>query len=107
MSRFPFLVSVIGLLMIAGPVQAEKFQSVNGVVLPAPDLNVMTCEKLNDLMTMYSASHYRDIEVIPVGHPDRAIYEYENRLAEIHYQDCQVGSHFFEDASPAFSKGFN
>lgn len=92
---------------MAVPAQANSFRASNGAVLPAPDLNVQTCGKLSQLMTTYMTSHYRDVDVVPKGHPDRVIYEYENRLAEIHYEDCQVGTNHFEDSSPAFSKGFN
>lgn len=105
MFRFAFLVPAI--FLMASPVQASSFTASNGVILPAPDLNIQTCGKLTQLMNTYMASHYRDVDVVPEDHPDRAIYEYENRLAEIHYEDCQMGSNHFEDSSSAFSKGFN
>ena len=44
--------------------------------------------------------------VIPMNHPDRPIYDYEHKLAETHYQDCQSGSAYFESTAPAFGQGF-
>lgn len=105
MFRFVLLVQAIALMAV--PAQANSFRALNGVVLPAPDLNVQTCGKLSQLMTTYMASHYRDVDIVPEDHPDRPIYDYEHRLAEIHYEDCQMGSNHFEDSSSAFSKGFN
>ncbi|MEM7059919.1 MAG: hypothetical protein AAF557_20245 [Pseudomonadota bacterium] len=104
---FRFFSVLLAVFWMATPVQADSFRAANGSVLPAPDLNTMTCEKLDHLMMTYMASHYRDVQEVPKDHPDRPIFEYENRMAKIHYEDCQIGANYFQDSSPAFSKGFN
>lgn len=97
----------MALFLLPIPADAKSFTAANGVVLPAPKLNTLTCEQLGDLMDAYMTSHYRNLEVVPRNHPDRPIFDYENALATLHYEDCQVGMNHFENSAPAFSKGFN
>ena len=97
----------LGMALTTGGAQATEFTASNGVVLPAPDINSLACDEITELMWVYSDSFYRVEQLVPKGHVDRPIYEYENRLAETHYSDCQVGQTFFESASPSFSNGFN
>lgn len=97
----------MALFMASLPAEAKTFKAANGVVLPAPELNTLTCAQLDELMTAYMTSHYRKIEVVPKAHPDRPIFDYENALATLHYEDCQMGQIHFENSAPAFSKGFN
>lgn len=89
------------------PAQANSFRAANGQVLPAPKLNNLTCDQMDQLMETYISSQYRHVEFLPTDHPDRPIYDYENKLAQRHYEDCQMGRSHFENAAPAFSKGFN
>ena len=101
------LVLPMALFFAPQPAEAKTFTAANGAVLPAPELNTLTCDQLGSLMTAYMSSHYRNIEIVPRNHPDRPIYEYENKLATLHYEDCQAGVTHFENSAPAFSKGFN
>ena len=96
-----------GLVLLGGAANAAEFTASNGVILPAPDINTLSCAELTDLMWTYSDSFYRVEQLVPQGHPDRPIYEYENRLAETHYSDCQMGTTHFENVSPSFATGFN
>jgi len=104
MRRTAFVL-ILGLL--SGPAFAETFTASNGAVLPAPSLNALTCDQLDSLMVAYAESHYRNANIPHRDHPDRPIYEFENQLAELHYEDCQVGQVHFENSAPAFSKGWN
>ena len=86
---------------------AGEWKSSNGAVLPAPDIEHLTCAERGTLLLEYSISGYRGTEPLGEGHPDRPIYEYENQLAQVFYMQCQAGSSHYQDSAPAFSQGFN
>lgn len=87
--------------------QAAEFTSSNGARLAAPDVEQLTCAERGTLLLEYSISGYRGTEPLGVGHPDRAIYEYENQLAQVYYMQCQAGTSHYQNSAPAFSRGFN
>ena len=93
-------------MSIAPKVLASDFVAANGATLPAPDVERLTCADRSTLLLEYAFSGYRGIEPLAEGHPDRAIYEYENRLAQIYYLLCQAGASQFQSLTPAFSSGF-
>ncbi len=86
--------------------QAAEFRASNGAVLRAPDIDQLTCTDRGTLLLEYSLSDYRGVEELAEGHPDRAIYEYENQLAQVYYMQCQASSSHYQNAAPAFSSGF-
>ena len=99
------LILTVGLM--SGPALADSFTASNGAVLPAPALETLSCDELDQLMVSYANSHYRNATIPHRDHPDRPIYEYEHRLAQMHYQDCQMGQIHFENSATAFSRGWN
>ena len=103
----PVLSSILVLTLL--PVAAHGpavLTASNGVRLPTPEIADLSCDQRADLLWTFSESNYRQAETLPEDHPDRAIFEYEDRLADAFYRDCQVGTTHFENATPAFSKGF-
>lgn len=85
---------------------SATFTAENGEILPAPKLAGLTCDRMDQVMTAYAQSLYRGVDTVPAGHPDRPIFDYEDRLAEIFYRQCQRSGLTFQDTAPAFSKGF-
>ena len=86
---------------------AGEFRASNGAVLPAPDIASLTCAEQEALMQAYTGSAYRGVAQPAEDHPDRAIFDYESRLAESFYSRCLPGATDFDAPEPAFSKGFN
>ena len=109
MSGYARVFLAIGLMFGSGAVSAadEKvLTSSGGVELAAPSIDHLSCREMQDLLSAYANSGYRGMGVIPMNHPDRPIYDYEHKLAETHYQDCQAGSAYFESTAPVFGQGF-
>ena len=94
------------LAAFAASAAATEFRASNGAVLPAPDIEKLTCTDRGTLLLEYSISGYRGTEPLDEAHPDRAIYEYENQLAQVYYMQCQAGASHYQDSAPAFSSGF-
>lgn len=101
-----FAAIALSVAALTSPGAATEFRAQNGEVLPAPALAGLSCEHLDALMLAYSQSFYRDLSDVPKDHPDRPIFEYEDRLAEQYFTQCQRGRITFQDTAPAFSKGF-
>ena len=108
MSSFGKVLTVSAIVWTAGLAYAESvvITAANGARLRAPNINHLTCAEMQVLLTEYADSAYRGTGVLAMDHPDRPIYEYEHRLAEVHYKDCQSGSAHFENSSPVFGQGF-
>lgn len=96
------------LVSAGSPAEADDkmFMASNGAELPAPSIAGLDCERMQDLLMIYSASNYRGIMPIPEDHADHSIFEYEYRLAVEHYSMCQMGARALEDPSPVFEGGF-
>lgn len=78
-----------------------------GVALPAPDVSTLSCDRMQVLLNAYADSGYRDIDPLPPGDPDHAVFTYEDGLAQHHYEACQMRATQFGHAAPAFELGFN
>ena len=85
---------------------AKTRTAENGAVLPMPRIDSLACDEMHDILMKFSASDYRKAGEVPEDHPDRSIFEYENRLATAHYTDCQSGQAQFETTGETFSRGF-
>jgi hypothetical protein len=79
----------------------------NGARVPTPEIDTLTCDEMNRTLMNISATGYRGVEVVSEEHPDYQIFDYENRLATAHYEDCQVGVVDFTAPRSVFSQGFN
>lgn len=99
----------IALLVGLAPalVGAKSLTSSAGKVLPAPQIENLSCDQLLDLMHQYSASGYRGIGVIPTSGPDALLLSYEDDLATAHYDRCHLGKSDFSSPATTFGKGFN
>ena len=82
----------------ATPALTSEFRASNGATLPAPEVDRLTCTERGTLLLEYSISGYRGTEPLDEGHPDRAIYEYENQLAQVYYMQCQAGASHYQDS---------
>lgn len=96
-------------LAFAGGLNAhgKDLVAANGAQLPAPPIATLSCNEIQELMYLYSASDYRRSGEIPTDQPDRALFEYENELARHHYEDCHLGAQDYASPSETFGKGFN
>ena len=105
--HFACWVAVISALAVL-PVRAEPgLTSANGVTLPTPPIETLDCDRVFDLMHLYSASGYRASGAIPQGPPDSRLFAYENALAKTHYETCHLGQNDFSSPTETFGKGFN
>ena len=107
MGMFRIVVLIAGVSAAGASLAADKvLTAANGAALRAPEIDHLSCSEMQGLLTEYADSGYRSTGPVQAGHPDRAIFDYENKLAEVHYQDCQSGSAYFENSAPVFGQGF-
>ncbi|MEM1300751.1 MAG: hypothetical protein AAGH68_15880 [Pseudomonadota bacterium] len=85
----------------------EELVAANGAQLPAPPIETLACDEIQELMYLYSASGYRLSGEIPTDQPDLTLFEYENELARHHYEECHLGAQDYASPSETFGKGFN
>lgn len=81
------IVGLVGSSALAGNSTARALTQ-NGVQLPMPDIDRLDCAERSALLNEYLISAYRGIDPLPEDHPDRWIFEYENRLAQSHFMEC-------------------
>lgn len=109
--RVAYAYRVLCLCLVAAttgvPAVAGEFRAQCGTVLPAPDIASLNCAEQEALMRMYTDRDYRKDAQPAEDHPDREIFDYENRLADSFYSRCLRGAFDFRALTPAFSKGFN
>lgn len=113
--RIPGLAGVTTVIVIGAALCVSTFAHAsedisiaeNGVQVPTPDMDRLTCDEMNRTLMEISASGYRGVQAIAEDHPDYKIFAYENRLATVHYEDCQVGVVDFTTPRRVFSSGFN
>ncbi len=78
----------------------------NGAVVAMPEIAGLDCAGMGQVLRRIDQSNYRGLDPIPVGHPDRPIFDYEDRLTGKYYYACTLGEHRLEDPGAAFSYGF-
>jgi hypothetical protein len=78
----------------------------NGAVVVMPDLAGLDCAEMGQVLRRIDMSNYRGLDPVPEGHPDRPIFNYEDRLTKQYYHACTLGEHKLENPSAAFSYGF-
>ena len=103
---------VLGSLMAVSLVgtsgaQEPSLTSVEGVVLPVPEISGLTCERVQELLFRYQASGYRQPGTIPVEGTDVELFVYEDALARHNYETCLLSSYDFANPTEAFVQGFN
>ena len=83
-----------------------RMTASNGAVILMPEIASLDCDGMNEALRRIDLSKYRGPEPLPEGHPDRPIFDYEDRLAGRYYFACTLDRHRLEDPSSAFSFGF-
>lgn len=90
----------------AVPDEIEKALAANGAVVAMPRIAGLSCREMAETLRLIDESGYRGPVPVPQGHPDRPIFEYEDRLAATYYRDCIMAGHRLESPTPAFARGF-
>lgn len=92
-----------------GPVElseAPRALASNGAVVPMPEIARLGCRDMAEVLALIDRSGYRGPAPLPEDHPDREIFEYEDRLAAAYYHDCIMSGHNLDAPAAAFSRGF-
>ena len=85
---------------------APRALASNGAVVVMPDLAGLDCDGMGQVLRRIDQSNYRGLDPVPEGHPDRPIFDYEDRLTGQFYYTCTLGVQKLADPSAAFSYGF-
>jgi hypothetical protein len=85
---------------------APRALASNGAVVIMPDIATLDCDGMAKVLHRIDLSNYRNAAPVPEGHPDRAIFDYEDRLSIAYYRRCGLGESRLEDPGPAFASGF-
>ncbi len=85
---------------------APRALASNGAVVVMPDLAGLDCAAMSQVLRRIDLSSYRGLDPVPEGHPDRQIFDYEDRLTGRYYYSCTLGENRLEDPGAAFSYGF-
>ena len=78
---------------VSGASATEKptVVSSTGIVLAMPKIDDLDCSERSDILNEYLVSGYRESAPLGPGHPDRIIFEYENRLSQAYFMECAPG----------------
>ncbi len=85
---------------------APRALASNGAVVVMPEIAGLDCAAMSQVLRRIDLSNYRGLDPVPEGHPDRPIFDYEDRLTRRYYYSCTLGEHTLEDPGAAFSYGF-
>ncbi len=85
---------------------APRALASNGSVVVMPEIAGLDCAAMDQVLRRIDLSNYRGLDPVPKGHPDRPIFDYEDRLTRKHYFSCTLGENQLEDPGAAFSHGF-
>ena len=85
---------------------APRALASNGAVVVMPDIAGLDCAAMGQVLRRIDLSNYRGLDPVPEGHPDRPIFDYEDKLTGQYYYSCTLGEHKLEDPGTAFSYGF-
>ena len=85
---------------------APRALASNGAVVVMPDIAGLDCAGMSQVLRRIDLSNYRGLDPVPEGHPDRPIFDYEDRLTGQIYYSCTLGENLLDDPGAAFSYGF-
>jgi hypothetical protein len=85
---------------------APRVLASNGAVVVMPEIAGLDCAGMSQVLRRIDLSNYRGLDPVPEGHPDRPIYDYEDRLTGRYYYSCTLSENRLEDPGAAFSYGF-
>ena len=78
----------------------------NGAIVAMPPVEGLSCRGMGQVLDLIDQTRYRGPAPVPLGHPDREIFEYEHRLAAAYYRGCINAGHMLDDPATAFGRGF-
>lgn len=99
-------------MAMAPPVQhsldpvVERHQTASGITLELPDLASLDCHGIRVVLQRLDLSDYRGRDVLTEGHPDYAVFVYEDQLARALYFDCILRQNDPRAAESVFMRGF-
>lgn len=67
-----------------------EIRTARGAVIATPEIAALSCEARRGVLSAIDASGYRGAEPLPEGHPDRALFLYEDALAVAIWRDCTL-----------------
>jgi hypothetical protein len=85
---------------------APRALASNGAIVLMPEIAGLGCAEMAEVLRLIDESRYRQARPVAPDHPDRPIFDYENRLAGAYYFGCIMGAHRLDDPAPAFAHGF-
>jgi hypothetical protein len=85
---------------------APRALASNGAVVVMPEVAGLDCAGMGQVLRRIDLSNYRGHDPVPKGHPDRPIFDYEDRLTRRYYYSCILGKNQLDDPGAAFSYGF-
>ena len=88
------------------PPDAPVAMAANGARVVMPAIEALDCPTMELVLRRLDLSGYRGIAPLPPDHPDRAIFDYENRLAAAYYFNCLAPAFREADPAEAFADGF-
>lgn len=84
----------------------ERHRTVAGVTVEMPELAALDCSGIRRVLARLDRSGYRGGGVLAPEHPDRPVFEYEDRLARALYFDCILRDSRSLPAETVFLRGF-
>ena len=81
-------------------------QAANGALVAMPEISGLDCFNMARVLWRIDLTGYRDGRIVPQGHPDRPIFEYEDELARAYYTGCLVNHRTLDDPGAVFRYGF-
>lgn len=85
---------------------APRALASNGTVVLMPGIEGLGCRDIVEVLALIDRAGYRGALPLPEDHPDRAIFDYEHRLARVYFNDCIRNGHGLDEPGPAFRQGF-
>ena len=85
---------------------APRALASNGAVVVMPEISDLDCAAMGQVLRRIDLSNYRGLDPVPEGHPDRPIFDYEDRLTGQYYYSCTLSENRLDDPGAAFSYGF-
>jgi len=77
-----------------------------GDVVNTPEIEPMSCAERRSVLARIDATNYRGLAPLPVGHPDFALFAYEDELAAAIFRDCTLLETRAADTDDLFRFGF-
>ncbi len=98
--------AVVLVLVGAAARPAEVFVTSNGVRITTPPVAQLSCAALKAKLDQIDASGYRGLQPTPPDPRDMPLFEYESKVSNALYGDCQTDEMGPVERSEVFREGF-